>query len=267
VSLDNADTVIEGATKPDSNPPPTKNLYGLGQAFVFSPFTQSSSPTNSDGTDLWPCFGNTSSANVDCPTIGNPTQTFPTGAAALGTPAYVWSFSACDASSSSVGPCGQTNTWYEDDTLDTTDDLIYSITATQVQSGKTVYVADSGIVDFAGVNPFGGASPAADVVIYGDQNFGTLGVTGKNNGNCSGNFNYPVASNQESGITYPYVIAAGKTCVDPVPGLVTLTATTELGTPTYTKTTKGCPNGETSCYTVKFTKKYSVSQKWTIWLQ
>ena len=179
----------------------------------------------------------------------------PTGGAAIGIPQYVWSFSACDGTSN-LNPCGQTETWYEDDSGDTTDDLIYAITATQVQSGKTVYVADSGVVDFAGPNPFGGASPPADVVIYGDQNFGTGGATGKNNGNCSANFNYPVSWPT---ITYPYVVAANKTCVNPLPGLVTITALTELAHPTYTV------HGSTA--TVKFTVIKKLTQKWTIWLQ
>jgi len=247
--------------KPDSNPPPTANLYALNQAFVATFFPTS----NSDGTDLWPCFGNSTSPNTDCPSIGNPTVTFPTGGVALGVPAYVWSYANCDAPNpqTTYTPCGQTETWYEDDSGDSADDLIYQIVATQ----GTKIIADSGIVDFVGANPYGGLTPPADVIIYGDQNYGTLGATGQNNGNCDANFNYPVASNMESGITYPYVIAANKTCVDPVPGLATLTATTELATPKYTKTTKGCPSGESVCYTVKFTKKYSVTQKWNIWFQ
>lgn len=242
----------QAQTTPDSNPAPTANLYGLSATFAGTPFALG---PNTDGSDRWPCFGS-NSTNTDCPTIGNPSITFPTGGAALGVPQYVWSYTACDANSSSVPPCGQTNTFYEDDSNDSTDDLIYLLTATQVQSGKVVYVADSGTVDFAGANPFGGAAPPADVVIYGDQNFGTLGATGKNNGNCSANFNYPVTYPT---ITYPYVVAANKTCVNPVPGLVTITALTELAHPTYTQ------HGSTA--TVKFTIIKKLQQKWTIWLQ
>jgi hypothetical protein len=53
-----------------------------------------------------------------------------------------------------------------------------------------------------------------------------------------------------------------------VAGLATLTATTEVGTPKYTKSTSKTVCGAVGvpCYTVKWTKKYSVAQKSTIWL-
>src|SRR5277367_6326300 len=60
----------EGA-RPPGNPPPADNLYPIQQAFVVTPVPLGS---NSDGTDLWPCFGG-SSANPDCPTIGDPSIT------------------------------------------------------------------------------------------------------------------------------------------------------------------------------------------------
>jgi hypothetical protein len=244
------------------------NLYGTSAVFAFSPFTQSSSPTNSDGTDLWPCFGSyttaggTSSENPDCPTIGDPSQGFPAGGVALGAYAYTWSLSDCNATTTTASPCGQTETWYEDDTNDSTDTLTYSVVATQ---GSTT-IADSGTVVF-GPNSFGGQSPAANVVIYGDQNFGTQGETGANNGNCEADFDYPLTSAAFPGSTY--VIAAGKTCGAAVAGAVTITATTEVAKPTYTKETKAseCGSVPVPCYTVKFTKKYSIAQKWTIYLQ
>jgi hypothetical protein len=248
----------------------TKNLYALSAVFAQSPLAVVGPTTgvNSDGTDLWPCFGSyssasgTSSENPDCPTIGDPSQGFPAGAAALGSPAYVWSLSACNATSTSANVCGQTETFYEDDTDDSSDELTYSIEATQ---GSTV-IADSGTVVF-GPNTFGGLTPPADVVIYGDQNFGTLGETGKNNGNCDADFDYPLTSAAFPGSTY--VIAAGKTCGAAAAGAVTITATTEVGTPAYTEETKASECGTVTppCYTVKFTKKYEVSQKWTIYLQ
>jgi len=228
------------------------NLYGLSQVFVTTP---AGFPLNTDGSELWPCFGDTSSANPDCPSIGNPSQVLPTGGVVLGGPQYVWSLAACDGTNNSGAPCGQTETFYEDDTNDTSpnDDLTYLIVATQVQGGKTVTLADSGTVDF-GPNPFGGASPAADVIISGDQTFGSDGAPGKNNGNCEADFNYP--SPVLPGV---FVIQANKTCVDPIAGPVTLTATTEVATAVFT--TKG------SVTTVKYTKKFSVAQKWTINLQ
>jgi len=239
--------------KPATNPAPANNLYGLSADFAVTPFPFGQ---NSDGFDRWPCRGR-DSTNPDCPTIGNPSVTFPTGGEVLGSSHYVWSFAACDANQpqSTYTPCGQTETIYEDDTNDATDDLIYTLVVTQVQNGKTVQIANSGITDFAGPNPFG-SLPGFSIVIYGDQNFGTLGQTGKNNGNCAASYNYPVSWPT---ITYPYVVAGNKTCVDPVPGLATITATTEIATPTYKVT------GSTA--TVKFAAKYKLAQKWSIWLQ
>jgi hypothetical protein len=225
---------------PDANPAPPDGLYGLDQAFTAYALDGS-------GADEWPCFGGGSGA--DCSTIV-------AGGVVVGIPQYVWSYSACDgATASDTTPCGQTETWYEDDSNDTStsDDLTYSLTATQVQGKATVYIADSGTVDF-GPNPYGGLSPAADVIIYGDQNFGTLGQTGKNNGNCEANFNYP--SPVLPGV---FVIAANKTCVNPQPGLATLTATTQIATATFS-TKKGVT-------TVKYTIKYKLQQKWNIWFQ
>lgn len=251
---------------------PANNLYGLQAAFTEGYPTIGA---NADGSDIWPCFGS-SSGNPDCPTIGDPTITFPSGAAALGAPAYVWLLNnpgsngyGCDSdtngtSNTSYLPCGQTETWYEDDSNDSTAELLYSIVATQ---GSTV-IADSGTVDF-GPNPFGGLTPPADVIIYGDQNFGTWpgAGSGPNNGNCTADVNYPLASAANPGVTY--VVEAGKTCGNPVAGAVNLEAITELGVPKYTKSTSPtvCGSVGPPCYTVKWTKKYSVTQKWTIFFE
>jgi len=243
------------------------NLYGLTAAFTATAFPT----TNSDGSDLWPCFGGGTTVNPDCPSIGDPTIDFPVGGVALGVPAYVWSLADCNATSTSSPLCGETETFYEDDSGDTTDQLTYSIVATQ---GSTE-IYNSGTVVF-GPNPFGGLSPAADVVIYGPTSFGNEGQTGgANNGNCFADFNYPLTSP-----TFPgtYGVAAGKICSPAVSGLVTITATTELATPTYTmQTSKGkCTpvvNGQHGttvgppCYTVTFTKKFAALQRWNIFLQ
>ena len=172
----------------------------------------------------------------------------------LGDPAYTWSLSACDSNlSGSVGTyCGQTETFYEDDTGDNTDDVLYIITATQVQNGLPVYIYHSGTVDFL-TNPF---SPGTRIIVYGDSNFGSAGVTGKNNGNCYANYNYPFPD-FSLGV---FVIQANKTCVEPIAGPVTLTATTELATPTW-KYKNGVP------WEVKYAVKYKITQKWTIYLQ
>jgi hypothetical protein len=254
------------------NPAPPVNLYGLDQAFTANPPLPT---TNSDGSDLWPCFGDTSSANPDCPSIGNPSVVFPTGGVAVGVPQYVWSFANCDAdtngtSNTSYVACGQTETWYEDDSnTSATFDLTYLITATQVQSGVTQYLVDSGTVDF-GPNPFGGATPPADVIVSGDQNLGDWpGATvGPNNANCTADFNYPTAADP-AGVLF--IIEAKKTCVAPIPGLVTFTAVTTVAKPIYTHhtTVASCAPAAPPCWTVTYSAvgKKSVSQKWNIWLE
>jgi hypothetical protein len=239
-----------------------KNLYGLTQAFTATAF-----PTvNSDGSDLWPCFGGGTATNPDCPSIGSPTRPFPVGGVALGVPEYVWSLTKCDATSTSSPNCGETETFYEDDSGDTADDLTYIVTATQGSGTSLKYIYDSGLVDFR-ANPFGGLTPPADVIIFGPSNFGTMGnPTGPNNGDCFANFAYPLTSPTQTGV---YVIAAGKTCSAPVSGLVTFTAVTELAKPTYTKqtTVAKCDGVGPPCYTVTYAKKFAVTQKWSIWLQ
>jgi hypothetical protein len=257
---------------PDITDGPPADLFPLTAAF-----TATSYPTvNSDGSDLWPCKGDTSLPKMDCPAIGDPSVTFPTGGLAVGVPAYVWSLSACDGTmnGSSVGgsptyiPCGQTETFYEDDTGDSTDDVLYRVEVTQGTGTNTKIIADSGTQDF-GPDPFAHASPPADFEGFtGDMNFGTLGVpTGPNNGNCDADFNYPATS--DTSAVFPFTIAANKTCVDPVAGLATVTATTEFATPRYTKkmTVAACAPSAPPCYRVTYTKKYSITQKWDIWFQ
>jgi len=197
------------AKTPEANPPiggaPPAGLYSGGQHFVNTALYDGA---NSDGTELWPCFGaGSGTPNPDCDALGDPSGPFPGGGAALGTPAYVWTLAAdsvdtplqpygCNASTTAdaTNYCGQTNTWYEDWSGDTADELLYIIDGTQ--NGTTNVLFDSGTVDF-GPNPYGdlfaAPGPPADVVIYGDQNFGTYGVgTGPNNGACEADFNYPI---------------------------------------------------------------------------
>jgi hypothetical protein len=235
------------------------NLYGLSQTF-----TAPSPSNNSDGSPIWPCFGS-NSTNPDCPTIGNPMITFPSGGVAVGSPAYSWSLANCNQTTTSSPACGGTETFYEDDTpATTTDDLLYTLTATQIQGSVVKYILDTGTIDFL-TNPFGGNSPPAVIVVSGNTGFGTMGITGVNNGNCSGDVNYPSASDPNTSL---FVIAANKTCVAPISGLVTLTATTEIATPHYTKQTLAskCLGVGPPCWTVTYTKKFLVSQKWNIFL-
>ena len=230
------------------------NLYGIAQFFGATavPFG-----LNSDGSDIWPCIGTYTSstpANPDCPTIGNPSQPLPEGGWVTGIPSYIWSLSDCNATSTSTPPCGLIEYIYEDTTGDITDDLLLHWTAQQGSS----YIYDSGTQDY-GSDVFGQTGPEYPlvVVVYNDDNFGTMGLTGKNNGNCIGDYNYPFVGSP----TYPYFIAANKTCVAAVTGPVTLTGTAELATPHYKVNPK---TGET---TVTYTVKYKEEQKWTIYLQ
>jgi hypothetical protein len=145
-------------------------------------------------------------------------------------------------------PCGQIMNFWEDNTLDATDDELYILEVTQ--GANVIY--HSGTQDWG---PTGLTSWPADYTDWADVNFGTLGITtGKNNGNCAGNSGYPATASGAIGFT----IASGKTCVDPKNGVATVSITLELATPTW-----ACKG--TVC-TVKYAKKYSLAQKFNIYL-
>jgi hypothetical protein len=256
-------------------------LYGLEAAFTGTPYSLG---PNSDGSDLWPCFAGGTTTNPDCPSIGDPSQNFEgVLAAVLGSPAYTWPLGTtaepgCNSNTNGTSnttyvPCGQTETWYEDATgTGASFDLTYQIVATQVQGSATVYLVDSGLVDF-GPNPYGSLGFPADVIIYGDQNLGTWSGAGAgpNNGNCTGNINYPSATKPAAGL---FIEASAKTCVNPVSGLVKWTATTTVATPIYTHetTAAGCPGFSGppySCYKVTYsaTGKKTLAQTWYTWLE
>jgi hypothetical protein len=271
----------------DSNPShpetvPPLNLYALQAALTQ---TYPTVGANADGTDIWPCSGNSSSTgpNPDCPVIGDPAIVFPSTATAIGNPAFVWQLKntagsgngyGCNALINGTGhlgipylPCAQAETWYEDDTNDSTDELLYTMVV--AQGDKTIY--DIGNVDL-GPNQSAGQTPPVDQIIYNPVNFG-YGPgdgprTGPNNGNCAPDFNYPLTSPANPGAEY--LVAAGKTCVAPVAGWATITVTTALGSPEYTKVTGPVctSNGVASpCYTVKWCRKYEISQTWNIFLE
>lgn len=246
---------------------PTKGLYGAAQWFGGGPIASYASPANSDGSEIWPCFGGGSTGNPDCPTVGDPSQPLAADGAVVGVPFYGWPLKFtdgtdfCDQASTADLPCGQVETWYEDDSFDGTDDLLYLLTAVQ----GTKYLSDSGTYDF-GPN-FTGGGPGSVVVISGDQGFGTMGQTGVNNGNCAANYNYPLASPANPGVVYE--VSAKKTCSAPTTGVVKFTATTSLGTPAYVKSTSAttCSPLTPPCYTAKWTIKYKVAQTWNIFLE
>jgi hypothetical protein len=257
---------------------PTANLYSLQAAFVQDYPTIGA---NSDGSDLWPClqsYQGGNGSNSDCATLGNPSIPTPTIAAVLGIPAYVWPLNntngvgngfGCDAlvngtsglSESQYIPCGQFETWYEDDTNDSTDDLLQRIV---VRQGSTV-IYDSGIVDFGPAGPT--VKYPVDVILASDSNFGfwSGASVGPNNGNCTADISYPLTSPANPGGLY--IVADNATCKEPVTGLATVTTTTALATPSYTKvtgtvcTSKGVPS---PCYVVKWKEQYEIAQDWKL---
>ena len=258
--------------------------YVLALRSLSAAFTQvNPSVTNADGTDLWPCFGYPPGPNLDCPTVGNPTVPLPFGGVILGFPSYVWSLQntppgspgsgyGCDAyQNGTTGPygtdykpCGQIAAWYEDDTFDSTDDLLQRVIVTQ---GKTI-IYDSGTVDYGPAGP--NVAYPVDVILSTDANFGVWPGAGfgRNNGNCSADLHYPLASSTFPTGTY-YVVAAGRTCLPPVTGPATFTTSTILATPSYTQVTGtactalGAPS---PCYTVKWTETHAIRQDFKIYL-
>jgi hypothetical protein len=188
VSPAHADTV-----HPPS-PVEKKRLEQLAAGFGVLP------PLDSNGYDEWICFPGSSNPNSpDCSSIAP-------GGLVIGQIAYTQSLSACDASSSGAPNCGQIFWFYEDDTGDTTDDLVVSVVVKQ----GLHYILDSGPFNF-GPNTFAGSV----VAIIDDTAFGTLGQTGPGNGFCYG---------------------STETCVNPVKGPATMTITTTVGISTI-KTT------------------------------
>jgi hypothetical protein len=269
------------AQNPETLPPP--QLISLQANFTQAYPTITA---NADGSDVWPCFGRVA-ANSDCPTVGNPSVQLPRGGIVMGRPAYTWALqnndiigfglgngTGCDALTNGTDgqpfepgvhyrPCGQIFTSFEDDTGDSTDDLLQRVV---VRQGTNI-IYDSGIVDFG---PAGPIKYPVDVVLSGDANFGFWpgAVNGPNNGNCSGNSGYPLTAP-----TFPaagYVVESNSTCEEPVAGPATFTTFTELATPQYKQVTgKACTSkGVASpCFTVRWTKKYEIHQDFNIFLE
>jgi hypothetical protein len=261
--------------QPTSYPAP--GLYAVTQAFAGSPYDPNLPgngwTNNSDGSDLWPCFGD-GGGNGDCPSIGNPSTSF--HGIALGSPYFTWSLAACDGTTNGTQnpytwdqgatwqntaingyyvPCGQINNFYQDYTGDTSDEILWRA---QVTQGQNV-IADTGTQDW-GPNQFA-AFFGELVVFYQDFNFGALGDSGPNNGNCVPDSNYP--NTIPPVLTYPVITAVGHTCVDPVPGPATISLETSVATPTWTCKDK---EGAITCK-VKYATVYSLKQSWSIYLQ
>jgi hypothetical protein len=93
---------------------------------------------------------------------------------------------------------------------------------------------------------------------------GNRGVTtGPNNGACLASVNYPAPSVPS---TAEFSITGNKTCSPVAAGLATFSVTTELATPRHTKrtTVASCGAPTPPCYTVTYTKKYSITPKWNV---
>jgi hypothetical protein len=269
-----------------SRPQPSDVTLPAQLVPLFANFTQAypNMGANADGSDVWPCFGRAS--NPDCATVGNPPVTLPRGGIVMGRAAFSWALqndniigfglgngTGCDAlTNGTVGqpsegvlyrPCGQIFTSFEDTTGDSTDDLLQRIVVRQ--GDRIIY--DSGIVDFG---PAGPIKYPVDVDLYYDANFGYWpgAQNGPDNGNCSGNLDYPLTA-----ATFPptgYVVASNSTCQQPVAGPATFTTYTELATPEYKQVSgRACTSkGVTSpCFTVKWTRRYVIHQDWNIFLQ
>ena len=283
----------EHAAAPERAPAPT--IYAL-QA-TFTQINASEYP-NSDGTDLWPCFGfgSVTAPNLDCPTVGNPSRPLPVGGAVLGVPQYVWKLAnnagygygngegngnGCDAlidgttgplpvngtaGANQYKPCGQIATWYEDDSNDPGDDLLQRIVIRQ--GARVIY--DSGTVDY-GPAPANIAYPVS-VILSTDANFGFWPgqdeSVGPNNGNCRPNTGYPLASAAFPGTIY--VVESGQTCREPVRGLAVVSTSSVLATPAYKKvsgeacTRKGVGS---PCYEVEWTRNHEIRQDFNIFLE
>jgi hypothetical protein len=267
------------AQKPKTSEP--LQIVGLQANFTQAYPTMGA---NADGSDIWPCLGRGN--NTDCAMVGNPPVPLPRGGIVMGRPAFTWALqnndiigfglgngTGCDAlTNGTVGqpsegvlyrPCGQIVTTYEDDTGDSTDDLLQRIVVTQ--GNKIIF--DSGIVDFG---PAGPINYPVSVILDTDANFGYWpgAQNGPNNGNCTGNINYPL-----SAATFPatgYTLASNSTCEQPVAGPATFTTYTELATPEYERVTgRACTSkGVASpCFTVKFSRRYLIHQNWQIFLE
>jgi len=239
----------------------------------FADFAAFSNATNSDGSFLWPCFGSYEPssgtftgvpANADCPTIGDPSVPFPSGGVVLGNADYLWTVADCNATATSSPDCADQESFITDNTQDITDDVWVSIVITQ--TAGTIY--DSG-TEVYGPDIFG--QTVADYPLiwidYNPQNLGTMGLSGKNNGNCLADYNYPLPT---PAFAPPYyIVSANKTCVAATAGKATVTFTVEYATPVYSAPiTKAstCLTTPVPCYTVKHTKVYEASSKFYIWL-
>ena len=232
---------------------------------------------NADGSDLWPCLGRSSS--IDCPTVGSPAIPLPANALVVGFPGYGYALKntasigngvGCDALVNGTGaggvpyaPCAQFLTWHEDNTGDTTDDILWRVT---VRQGGTVVYA-SGLVDFGPIGT--GRTYPLKIVIYDDANLGYWpgADVGPENGNCFGDEFYPLTKPAFPGGLY--VIGSGKTCGRPHAGAAQVESQTILATPSYTQVTGTACTGKgvaSPCYVVSYVHRREMHQNFSFLL-
>jgi hypothetical protein len=249
----------QGEMNEVSETAPAAQIYGVSQSFdVTSNYT------------IWPCFGGAAGCSD---TDG--------GSVEVGVPEYAWLLVAntatnpdqefgCNSTTtaSAADNCGEAETFYEDFTASTSDDLV--VLWEVVQGTAVIY--DSGNIDF-GPDALGEAVSdyPLTVVFTNAQNFGTQGVSaGPNNGNCFPSFNYPSSVN---GFPGQFGITGKKTCVNAVSGLATVETTIEKESAAWilsNSATVCAPAGGPPCYTVKYTAHtpaWKETQKTIIFLQ
>ena len=225
--------------------------------------------------------------NTDCAIVGNPPVPLPRGGIVMGRPAFTWALqnndiigfglgngTGCDAlTNGTVGqpsegvlyrPCGQIVTTYEDDTGDSSDDLLQRIVVTQ--GNKIIF--DSGIVDFG---PAGPINYPVSVILDTDANFGYWpgAQNGPNNGNCTGNINYPLRAPRhfpQPDIRLPRTAPASNRWPGRPPSLPTPRSQrpSTSASPETPCTSKGVAS---PCFTVKFSRRYLIHQNWQIFLE
>ncbi|MGC9990600.1 MAG: hypothetical protein ABSC07_18645 [Terriglobales bacterium] len=161
-------------TSGDRVSPDTFKLPGLEAGPLLMSET---APLDGSGNSYWPCY--TGDSNYpDCTSL-------PAGGWVGGIPYQTWSLSSC-----SSGPCADIYSWFTGNTTDSTDDLVFTLTAKQGAN----FILDTGPIDLGPAPSFGNG------FVYA-INFMQFGP-----GSC-----------------------AVETCVTPVAGKVTLTSVSTIG--------------------------------------
>ncbi len=263
---------------------PAPNFYPI---YAGTAFMGPQDNTTDPPTDEWPCDPNWGTGYCD----GTIAYDWPAGEVANGGGQGIWGgylqysipWQGDPSNVFDDPPCFYTTTpptvdgvtpWctqfimsYEDDTMDSTDELYQTIVVTQKQGSATVDLMDTGIID-QGTN---GSATFVDTsvpyvnVIWLDALFGSLGqpttgCTSKGKPAKCVNDGMCLAAGALVNYWGAYNYASNKTCVNPVEGAATVTITTYLGNPNnQTQIVKTCgPSGNVACsikqtFTIFFT--------------